>query len=85
MEIFNRWKLTPLRAIFTFLFEKGEVERVETKKIATIAVDISVGFIVFLMGLEMLPSPLNIIWGIFNVWLWIVIPTVILWANESED
>lgn len=61
------------------------MERVEAKKIATIAVDVAVGFIVFLMGLEMLPSPLNVIWGIFNVWLWVVIPTVVLWANKREN
>ena len=57
----------------------------EAKKIAAIAVDASAGFIVVLMGLEMLPFPLNIIWGIFNVWLWIASPTLILWAKNKED
>jgi len=55
------------------------------KKIATIAVDVSAGFIVVLMGLEMLPFPLNIIWGIFNAWLWIASPALILWAKNKED
>lgn len=57
----------------------------EAKKIAAIAVDISAGFIVVLMGLEMLPFPLNLIWGIFNVWLWIASPALILWAKNKED
>jgi len=55
------------------------------KKIVAIAVDVSAGFIVVLMGLEMLPFPLNIIWGIFNVWLWIASPALILWAKNKED
>jgi len=57
----------------------------EAKKIAAIAVDASAGFIVVLMGLEMLPFPLNIIWGVFNVWLWIASPALILWAKNKED
>jgi hypothetical protein len=67
------------------LLEKGEKGKMEAKKIAAIAVDASAGFIVVLMGLEMLPFPLNIIWGIFNVWLWIASPTLILWAKNKED
>jgi hypothetical protein len=55
------------------------------RKAATIAVDASAGFIVVLMGLEMLPFPLNIIWGIFNAWLWIASPSLILWAKNKED
>jgi len=55
------------------------------KKIATIVVDVSAGFIVVLMGLGMLPFPLNIMWGLFNVWLWIIVPTTILWAKKKED
>lgn len=55
------------------------------KKIATIMVDISAGFIVVLVGLGMLSFPLNVIWGTFNVWLWIVSPTAILWAKKKED
>jgi len=57
----------------------------DAKKIVTIAVDSSAGFIVALTGLEMLPFPLDIIWGIFNVWLWIVSPTAILWTKNKED
>jgi len=57
----------------------------EAKKIATIVVDVSAGFIVVLIGLGMLPFPLNIMWGLFNVWLWIALPTAILWANKKED
>jgi len=56
----------------------------EAKKIATIMVDVSAGFIVVLVGLEMLPFPLNIIWGFFNVWLWIASPAI-LWANKKEN
>ena len=55
------------------------------RKVATIVVDTSAGFIVVLTGLEMLPFPLNIIWGIFNVWLWIASPVLILWAKNKED
>lgn len=55
------------------------------KKIAAMAVDVSAGFIVVLMGLEMLPFPLNIIWGVFNAWLWIASPALILWAKNKED
>jgi len=57
----------------------------EVKKIATIVANVSAGFVVVLVGLEMLPFPLNIIWGIFNVWLWTVSPTAILWAKKKKD
>ncbi len=56
----------------------------EGRKIATIVVDVFLGFIVVLVGLEMLPFPLNILWGLFNVWLWIMIPTTILWIDKEE-
>jgi hypothetical protein len=54
-------------------------------KAATIIVDASAGFIVTLLGLEILPFPFNAIWGIFNVWLWIASPALILWAKNKED
>lgn len=57
----------------------------EVKKIATIVANVSAGFVVVLVGLGMLPFPLNIIWGVFNVWLWIVSPTATLWAEKKED
>jgi len=57
----------------------------EVKKLVTIVANVSAGFVVVLVGLEMLPFPLNIIWGVFNVWLWIVSPTAILWAKKKED
>jgi len=57
----------------------------DAKKIVTIVVDVSAGFIVVLVGLGMLPFPLNIIWGLFNIWLWIALPTTILWVNKKED
>lgn len=57
----------------------------DAKIMATIVVDVSAGFIVVLVGLGMLPFPLNIMWGLFNVWLWIVVPTTILWAKKKED
>ena len=57
----------------------------DAKKIVTIVVDASAGFIVALMGFKMTPFPLDIIWGAFNIWLWIVSPTVILWAKNKED
>lgn len=57
----------------------------EAKKTATIVANISLGFIVVLVGLGMLSFPLNIMWGVFNVWLWIVSPTAILWAKKKED
>jgi hypothetical protein len=55
------------------------------RKAAIIAVDASAGFIITLIGLEMLLFPLNAIWGIFNVWLWIASPALILWAKNKED
>jgi len=57
----------------------------EIKKIAVIVANISAGFIVVLVGLTMLSFPLNLVWGAFNVWLWIVVPTAILWANKKEE
>ena len=65
--------------------EKGDYGKMDAKKIVTIAVDASAGFIVALTGFKMTPFPLNITWGIFNVWLWIVSPTLILWAKNKED
>ena len=84
-ETFNRLELTPLRVILIFLLEKGDDGKMEVKKMAIIAVDVFCGFIVVVVGLGMLPFPLNIIWGLFNVWLWIVSPTAILWAKKKED
>jgi hypothetical protein len=55
------------------------------KKTVAIAVDVSAGFIVTLIGFKMVSFPFDIIWGIFNVWLWIVSPTLILWAKNKED
>jgi hypothetical protein len=65
--------------------EKGDYGKMDAKKIVTIAVDASAGFIVALTGFKMTPFPLDIIWGAFNIWLWIVSPTVILWAKNKED
>ena len=65
--------------------EKGDCGKMDAKKIVTIAVDASAGFIVALTGFKMTPFPLDIIWGAFNIWLWIVSPTVILWAKNKED
>jgi len=57
----------------------------ELRKIATITVNVFAGFIVVLVGLTMLPFPFSLVWGTFNVWLWIVSPTAILWAKKKED
>jgi len=57
----------------------------EVKKIVTIVVNVSAGFIVVLIGLGMLPFPLNIVWGVFNVWLWIMSPTAVLWADRKDE
>ena len=57
----------------------------EAKKTATIVANISAAFIVFLVGLTMLPFPTGLLWGLFNVWLWIVAPTAILWASKKEE
>ena len=56
----------------------------EANRIAIIVANVSAGFIVVLMGFEMLPFPLNIIWVVFNLWLWIVFPIVIVWAKNKE-
>jgi len=65
--------------------EKGDYGKMDAKKIVTITVNASAGFIVALTGFKMTPFPLDIIWGAFNIWLWIVSPTVILWAKNKED
>jgi len=57
----------------------------EVKKTATIVTNLFAGFIVVLVGLTMLSFPLNLVWGTFNAWLWIVSPTAILWAKKKED
>lgn len=57
----------------------------EVKKTATIMANVFAGFIVVLVGLTMLSFSLNLVWGTFNVWLWIVSPTAILWAKKKED
>ncbi len=57
----------------------------EVKKTVNIAANVSAGFIVVLVGLGMLRFPFNLMWGLFNVWLWIVSPTAILWAKRKED
>jgi len=57
----------------------------EVKKIVTIVVNVSAGFIVVLIGLGMLPFPLSIVWGVFNVWLWIISPTAVLWAKRKDE
>jgi len=56
----------------------------DTKKIVTIVVDASAGFIVTLTGFKMTPFPFDIMWGAFNIWLWIVSPSVILWAKNKD-
>jgi len=65
--------------------EKGDYGKMDAKKIVTIAVDASAGFIVALTGFKLTPFALDIIWGAINIWLWIVSPTVILWAKNKED
>jgi hypothetical protein len=57
----------------------------EAKKTVTIVANILIGFTVFIVGLGMLSFPLNIMWAVFNIWLWIVTPTAILWAKKKED
>jgi hypothetical protein len=57
----------------------------EADKIAIIIVDISAGFIVFLIGLGMLSFPYDIIWAVFNIYLWIVLPMLILWSWNKKD
>jgi hypothetical protein len=57
----------------------------EAKKIATITADASGGLIVTLVGFKMATFPYDIVWGIFNFWLWIVSPALILWARNKED
>jgi len=56
----------------------------EIEKIAIIVANITVGFIVFLMGLGMLSYPYNLIWAIFNLWLWVVTPLVILLIKSEK-
>jgi len=85
LGIFSGLELALLGVVLIFLLGKGEGWRVEAKKIAIIVADVSAGFIVVLVGLEMLSFPLNVVWGLFNVWLWIVSPTMILLAEKKEE
>ncbi len=55
------------------------------QKIVSILANVFGGSIVVLVGLTMLPFPLNLVWGTFNAWLWIGAPTAILWAKKKED
>jgi len=57
----------------------------KTEKIAIIIADASAGFVVFLMGLQMLTFPFDIIWVAFNLMLWIALPILILWSKNKED
>jgi hypothetical protein len=82
-DTFNRSQLTPLMIVPLFCLRKESWE-MDAKTMATIVVDVSAGFIVVLVGLGMLPFPLNIMWGLFNVWLWIASPAI-LWANKKEN
>jgi len=74
-----------IKGFLRFLAQKGEDEATETLKVVTIIVDVFAGFVVVLVGGGMLSFPLNMIWGLFNVSLWIVAPTAILWAKKRED
>ncbi len=55
------------------------------EKLALIIADVSAGFMVVLMGFQMLTFPFNMIWVIFNLWLWVVFPIVILWSKKKEN
>lgn len=57
----------------------------EAKKIVAIVVNVTAGFTVILVGLAMLPFPLNIAWGVFNFWIWIVSPAAILRAERKDE
>lgn len=85
LGIFNGLELALLGIVLIFVLGKGEGWGMEAKKIAIIVADVSAGFIVVLVGLEMLSFPLNVVWGLFNVWLWIVSPTMILLAERKEE
>jgi len=58
---------------------------VKLQKIVTIVANVFGGLIVVSLGLTMLSFPLNLVWGTFNAWLWIVAPSAILWAKKKED
>lgn len=49
----------------------------EARRIAVILTDIMLGFTVFLIGLDMLQFPFNVLWGAFNIWLWIIFPLIV--------
>jgi len=85
LGIFSGLELALLGVVLIFLLGRREGWRVEAKKIAIIVADVSAGFIVVLVGLEILSFPLNVVWGLFNVWLWIVSPTMILLAEKKEE
>jgi len=55
------------------------------RQIITICVDIVAGSIVVTVGLMMLPFPLNILWGIFNAYMWIAVPIILYKANRTEE
>jgi hypothetical protein len=79
-------ELASLSVVLHFLVrEKREDGKMKLEKIVTIVADVFGGLIVVLVGLAMLPFPLNLVWGTFNAWLWIGAPTAILWAKKKED
>lgn len=55
------------------------------EKIITIIIDLVLGSVVVAIGLMMLPFPLNMVWIIFNLWIWIVAPLTLLWAKKKTE
>lgn len=53
------------------------------RKILTILANVAAGAIVVSVGLDMLPFPYSLIWGIFNAYIWIVAPITLYHANKS--
>lgn len=53
------------------------------RKLITIAIDMIGGAIVVSVGLSMLPFPYNLVWGTFNLYIWIVAPILLLKANKN--
>jgi len=43
------------------------------------------GFFITGIGILMLPTYLGIVWGLFNTWIWIACPILLLRAKKIQD
>jgi len=54
-------------------------------KILKIVASLTGGFFVTGIGILMLPGYLGVVWGLFNAWIWIANPILLLRAVKKQD